>query len=104
MPKRTSAEMGSDRVERCVLGSVLLRNSLWSEASTLCESQFSLSAHRIIFRSMRDLAESNQPIDEATLSAEFGRHNELQTVGGAAYISELTERPSRASKHRRLCG
>ena len=98
MPKRSNAEMDSARVERCVLGSVLLRNSLWREASVLCESQFSLSAHRTIFRSMRDLAESNRPIDEATLSGEFGRHNELQNVGGAAYITELTdglvERPS----------
>ena len=83
--------MDSDQVEVRVLGSVLLSNSVWIQASVLREQDFSLSAHQFIFRRMRDLAESNSPIDEFTLVDELDRHNELAFVGGRAYITSLTD-------------
>src|SRR6516225_10729264 len=79
------------RLERDVLGCILLVNSVWEQASSLYEQDFSLKAHRQIFRRMRDLAESNQPIDELTLTEELSRHGELDFVGGAAYVSSLTD-------------
>src|SRR5215467_14753298 len=78
-------------VERDLLGCVLVANSVWEQAGSLYEQDFSLKAHRRIFRRMRDLAESNRPIDEATLTEELSRHDELDLAGGAAYVASLTD-------------
>lgn len=92
------AEMDVARVERVVLGCVILDNSLWAEAQHLREQDFSLTAHQRIFRTMRDLVGSDRPIDMLTLSHELERHNEIETIGGVAYLSSLIdgtpERPS----------
>jgi putative DNA primase/helicase len=40
---------------------------------------------------MIDLAELSRPIDTITLSDELERHKELETVGGMAYVSSLTD-------------
>jgi putative DNA primase/helicase len=86
------------RVERALIGSVLLSNSLWEQASVLREQDFSLSAHQRIFKRMRDLVESGRPIDMITLVEELDRHHEVDAIGGVAYLSSLIdgvpERPS----------
>src|SRR5271165_4065072 len=93
--------MDSASVERVVLGSVLLENSLWSQARELREQDFALGAHQRIFRRMRELAESGRSIDNVTLCDELDRHGELEIIGGLAYLSSLIdgipERPSIAS-------
>jgi putative DNA primase/helicase len=90
--------MDSTSVERSILGSVLLANSLWEQAKGLREQDFSLSAHQCIFRRMRDLAESGRSIEMITLTEELNRHNEIESIGGVAYLSSLIdgvpERPS----------
>jgi hypothetical protein len=40
---------------------------------------------------MRDLAESQQPIDISTVADELARHDELEMVGGAAHLSDLID-------------
>lgn len=91
----------SARVERVVLGCVLLKNSLWSDAKELREQDLAFSAHQRILRRMRDLAESGRPIDTVTLSDELDRHGELESIGGFVYLSslidEIPERPSVAN-------
>jgi hypothetical protein len=78
--------------ERAVLGAVLLENSHWGEAKVLREDKdLSLAAHRIIFCRMRNLAESGRPIDMVTLSDELGRHDEIEAIGGVAYLSSLID-------------
>jgi len=83
--------MDSSSVERSILGSVLLANSLWEQTKGLREQDFSLSAHRCIFRRMRDLAESGLPIDMVTLAEELGRHNEIESIRGVEYLSSLID-------------
>jgi putative DNA primase/helicase len=57
----------------------------------LREEHFFLAAHRTIFRRMQDLAETGQPIDMITLVDELGRHNEVEAIGGVAYLSSLID-------------
>jgi replicative DNA helicase len=99
--RQTDAEMDYARVERVVLGCVLLNNSLWNEAQQLREQDFSLTGHQRIFGKMRDLAESSRPIDMVTLADELERHKQIEAVGGIAYLSSLIdgvpERPSIAN-------
>jgi putative DNA primase/helicase len=78
-------------VERSVLGCTLLDGALWVEAKALREHDFSLSANQSIFRRMRELAESGRPIDVVTLADELDRHNEIERIGGVAYLSSLID-------------
>jgi replicative DNA helicase len=77
--------MDSLNAECVVLGCVLLSNSVWDQASVLREQDFSLRAHQLIFRRMRDLAESGHPIDMVTLAEELGRQSELESIRGVEY-------------------
>jgi replicative DNA helicase len=51
---------------------------------------FYVDRHSIIFAAMTDLYESRQPIDVVSLSGKLRDASELERVGGATYITELT--------------
>ncbi len=78
--------------ERSILGAILLDNAAYHQAAELLLAEhFSLDSHRRIYGRMMDLAEAGHPIDLVTLSEELVRRRELEAVGGAAYLSSLTE-------------
>ena len=49
--------------ERSILGSILLDNGLYDQASALKADDFSLDAHRRIFARMTDLQTMGRPVD-----------------------------------------
>ena len=78
--------------ERSVLGEVLLDNSVLAQASgILTPDDFFLDSNRRLFRRFLELAEASKPIDLVVLCEDLMRNNELEAVGGAAYISSLTD-------------
>ncbi len=78
--------------ERSILGAILLDSFAYTQAAVLLKPEdFSLDSHRRIYARMVDLAESSRAIDLITLSEELTRHREIESVGGVAYISSLTE-------------
>jgi replicative DNA helicase len=78
--------------ERSILGAVLLDNLAYNQAAEhLKPEDFLLDSHRRIYGRMVDLAESSRSIDLITLAEELGRHSELESIGGAAYISGLLD-------------
>jgi len=78
--------------ERSILGAVLLDNLAYNQAAEHLKSEdFLLDSHRRIYARMVDLAESSRSIDLITLAEELGRHSELESIGGAAYISGLLD-------------
>lgn len=77
--------------EIVLLANVLLNNSLLSQAATLRPDDFTLSAHRLIFRRMRELHDSGEPIDMLTVTERLNAHNELEQAGGCAYLSQLRD-------------
>jgi replicative DNA helicase len=78
--------------ERSVLGAILLRNEAFNEAAEVIDADdFYRDAHRRIFNKMVALSERNDPIDLVTLREELARSNELDEVGGAAYITKLVD-------------
>ncbi len=78
--------------ERAVVGAILLDNAAYNYAAELLlADDFSNDAHRRIFSRMVALAETGRPIDPVTLTEELWRTNELEAVGGAPYLSALTE-------------
>jgi len=78
--------------ERSILGAVLLDNDVYPQAAeSLKAEDFSLDSHRRIYMRMTDLNSTGRPVDIITLTEELGRHKEVESVGGVAYISSLTE-------------
>src|SRR5438309_11680649 len=78
--------------ERSILGAILLDNEVYPQAAEgLRSDDFSLDSHRRIYARMVELNETGRPVDIITLTEELGRHKEVESVGGVAYISSLTE-------------
>lgn len=75
--------------ERSVLGAVLLRNEAIGSVNGLKPDHFIDFKNRVVFASMQALASRGQPIDAVTLGIELGRHDQLNAIGGLAYLSEL---------------
>ena len=78
--------------ERAILGAVLLDPADYSAAAEyLRADHFSLYSHRRVFAAMAALDDEGRAIDLVTLVEELGRRKELEAVGGAAYLSSLTD-------------
>lgn len=89
----------SIQAEQSVLGGLLLDNQTWdSVADKVVETDFYRRDHRLIFRSIAQLAEKQDPFDVVTLSEVLETTGELQDVGGLAYLSMLArDTPSAAN-------
>lgn len=89
----------SIQAEQSVLGGLLLDNQTWdSVADKVTENDFYRRDHRLIFRSIAQLAEKQDPFDVVTLSEVLETTGELQDVGGLAYLSMLArDTPSAAN-------
>jgi replicative DNA helicase len=78
--------------EKAVLGAVLINNQAFNQAAEVIDAHdFFRDAHRRIFEKMVALTDRNDPVDLVTLKDELVRSNELDEVGGPAYISALTD-------------
>ncbi len=76
--------------EEAVLGSILIDpDAIIKIAPTLHADDFYLEKHRWIYQAALDLHERRLPADFVTLCDEMERRNQLQEVGGPAYITEL---------------
>ena len=84
--------------ERGILGAVLLDNqSLHAALEILRTEDFFSDHHRRIFDRMIELSEAGQAIDLLTLTDELRRKGELESAGGAAYLSSLVDGVPRIS-------
>jgi replicative DNA helicase len=78
--------------ERSVLGAILLDNHMLDMALDLLKPEdFFQNNHGRIFQEMIQLGERRQAIDLVTLTEQLRRVSELETVGGAAYLSSLVD-------------
>lgn len=89
----------SDEAERAVLGGILINNDVIEDVVAMLDAQdFYKDAHRKIFRSMLQLHKSNQAIDYLTLEDQLKKHEQYEEVGGASYITDLSDKtPSSAN-------
>lgn len=77
--------------EESVLGGILLdRNALDKVLEVMGPDDFYKESHRIIFNAMVTLSNKNEPIDVITLNDLL--KNELHTIGGISYITDLADR------------
>ena len=82
----------SIEAEQSVLGGLMLDNNTWdSVAEKLVDKDFYRHEHRLIYRMMMKLVEQSSPLDVITLSEALGKLNQLEEVGGLAYLGELAK-------------
>ncbi|MGY6486118.1 replicative DNA helicase [Proteus mirabilis] len=85
--------------EQSVLGGLMIDNERWDNVSErVTADDFYSRPHRTIFAQMQHLLELGKPIDLITLSEALEQNAELESVGGFAYLAELSKNtPSAAN-------
>ncbi|MEZ8141498.1 replicative DNA helicase [Enterovibrio norvegicus FF-33] len=85
--------------EQSVIGGLMLDNERWDGvAEKVVASDFYSRPHRLIFDGTKQLLDAGQPLDLITLSEHLEKHNQLEDVGGFAYLAELAKNtPSAAN-------
>lgn len=85
--------------EQAVLGGLMLDNKAWdSVADRLLVEHFYRPQHQKIFRAMLRLSQQSQPLDLITVSEQLESVQEIDSVGGLAYLGELAQNtPSAAN-------
>jgi replicative DNA helicase len=85
--------------EQAVLGGLMLSNESFDAIGALIsEADFHSQDHRLIFKTIRQLAAEEKPFDVLTLSETLKQNDELDQIGGDAYLVELANNtPSAAN-------
>ena len=78
-----------ERIERALLGTILLDPSQLEECDLLPHEMY-LESHNAILGSLMALGEAGGEIDYLTLSDHLRRSGRLHSVGGMAYLQDLT--------------
>ena len=78
--------------EQSVLGAILLDNHAVDRVvELLAADDFYREAHRKVFRAILSLTERNEPADLVTLTEALRSRGELEAIGGADYLIQLTD-------------
>lgn len=78
--------------EQTVLSACLLSLGVFEEVvQKLKPESFFRPAHRIIFETMREMTSKSIPIDVISVADQLTAKNQLEAVGGQAYLLELTD-------------
>lgn len=76
--------------EQAVLGSMMMDKSAAAYATEVLRMEdFYRDAHRIVFDTMRELTVNNIPVDMVTLTEQLVKNNQLEKVGGPAFVAGL---------------
>ncbi|MDB5086697.1 MAG: Replicative helicase, partial [Mucilaginibacter sp.] len=85
-------------LEEAVLGALMLeKDALSSVIDILKADVFYKDSHQKIFAAIRMLFEKSSPVDILTVTAQLRQQGELEMIGGAYYITELTNRVASAA-------
>ncbi len=77
--------------EKSLLGAVLIDEETLADISEhVTTKDFYEKRHAIIYGGMMRLYEKHKPVDLLTLTDELKRKDEIEIVGGSAYLTELT--------------
>ncbi|NQT65524.1 MAG: replicative DNA helicase [FCB group bacterium] len=93
MPKRIERQVPNDiNAEAAVLSAMMIDTYSVAKAIELLEVEhFYRKTHQIIFNTICDLFENNIEIDIITLIDKLKINKQLETIGGEAFINELSD-------------
>ncbi|MBX2932530.1 MAG: replicative DNA helicase [Chitinophagaceae bacterium] len=79
-------------LEEAVLGAIMLEKSAFDSVTdvNLKPECFYVEAHQMIFKAMQNMQQRSIPIDILTVVEELKKNDQLDIVGGAYYITKLT--------------
>lgn len=78
--------------ERAILGGVLLDNdALPKVIAVLSPGDFYREAHRLLYDTIIELFNRNEPVDWLTLTAALKANGRLELVGGVPFLTELID-------------
>jgi len=84
--------------EQSLLGSLLLdKDAIMKISDRITAEDFYADKHRVIYEAMVDLYRHHEPIDILSLSNRLGEKNELERLGGRAYLIQLSNTVPTAS-------
>ena len=79
-----------DKAEKAVLGAIFIDPAAIADASAEVQpDDFYKRANQLVFQAMLDLSDREDAIDPLTLQDELTKKNQLDDIGGIAYVSEL---------------
>lgn len=80
-------------MEEAVLGAIMLeKEAVITILDILKPESFYKDSHRKIFKAISDLSLREYPVDLYTVTEELRAHNELESVGGPVYLTQLTSK------------
>ena len=78
--------------EQSVLGGILIENeAIHKVMEVLIPDDFYREAHQKIYGSLLDLSERDEPADLITLTNELRKKDQLDSIGGASYVTSLID-------------
>ncbi|MDY0098464.1 MAG: replicative DNA helicase [Bacteroidales bacterium] len=80
-------------MEEAVLGAIMLeKEAVITILDILKPESFYKESHQKIFKAVSDLSAREYPVDLYTVTEELKSHNELESVGGPLYLTQLTSK------------
>ncbi len=80
-------------MEEAVLGAIMLeKEAVITILDILKPASFYKEAHQKIFKAISDLSSREYPVDLYTVTEELRAHDELESVGGPVYLTQLTSK------------
>ena len=85
-------------LEEAVLGALMLERDVLTQIIDILKPEsFYKDNHSRIFNAIRELSNRTEPVDILTVTQQLKKTGELEIVGGAYYITQLTNRVASAA-------
>ncbi len=93
LPEFSKLPPQAPELEEAVLSAILIEKEAMTKVLDILEADsFYKPAHQAIYRSMRRLFERSQPIDLLMVMEDLKKNEELELIGGASYLAQLTSK------------
>src|SRR5262249_52812626 len=81
----------SEEAERCIIGGVLLDNSLFTQAKDILKPEdFYSPVNRRVYGAMASVVEQSKQIDPILIVDEMKKDGPVEVIGGISTIANLT--------------
>jgi len=93
LPEYSKLPPQAPDLEEAIISAILIEKEAMTKVlDILAPESFYKPAHQAIYRSMRRLFERSQPIDLLMVMEDLKKAEELEMIGGAAYLAQLTSK------------
>lgn len=75
--------------ERAVIGALLLRPDSYDQIDWLQATDFYAERNRLVYHAIRSMLESGEPVDVLLVADKLRGRDELERVGGMAYVGDI---------------